>query len=49
MTTSDIIIVGTAKDVVTVADPQIDYRPAEIQGDRYIVDLQEPQSPKRDR
>lgn len=47
MTTSDITIVGTAKDIVTVSDPSIVYRPVEVKGDRYIIDLQAPEPPKQ--
>ncbi|HVB51936.1 MAG TPA: hypothetical protein VND89_09405 [Acidimicrobiales bacterium] len=46
MTTSDITIIGTAKDVLTVSDPLIVYRPVEVKGDRYIIDLQAPEPPK---
>lgn len=47
MPTSDITIIGTPKDVVTVADPLVIYRPVRVKGERYIIDLQPPEPPKR--
>jgi len=47
MPTSDITIIGTAKDAVTVSNPSFLYRPVRVKGDRYIVNLRAPKPQKR--
>jgi hypothetical protein len=49
MPTSDITIVGTPRDVATVTDPLIVYRPVRVRGERYLIDLQPPEPPKERR